>query len=586
MLTADGAAEPLTRDTLVEESSTSRFPSLVATNAHVSEHTALTRSLPSQGRRERRGAVNPGGRNPRDERQQRRARRQLGGAQQHTGRRRAARYQQLSVVTEAQRRLRLPGLNRQVARVGERMASFGALLVSLQASALPHLTGSATVPSVTSQGEGAEPSQSITINENEGRPQASARSLAVPEQAAGHLVLGLLRNRRTDDIDGLRTPRARRLLAQLRRHLVCGSCFAGVSVLVGAWLFVRASIVLVASRGSECEGHMRSWLLMLVCFQVSGPLSVPVAAVVRRCSPHWGRLLLQFTWPISLIVLFAWTLIAVMCLSPPPTCKPLRSLPGKAVALQSTSLLCLVISFVYLLAAHPIILRLNDLVSRGGVLSEAASVAAEIPTGELPPKEECSICLGGAEDSEDEIQQVTEPLSGANRSQGSFCSLASEEDLERGQALQTIDLEADSPTLDMPATAKTRPPWRRLKCGHRFHEQCLFQWLRKAKRCPLCRCHMREVPAWRRNQLADTAATSSNSATSQAASSTSVTTLQHGDPSDASVESSGSADARPMTVMVAMTASSSCSSSDIVRSSSHVYSDSPSGCESQKGESS
>jgi hypothetical protein len=52
---------------------------------------------------------------------------------------------------------------------------------------------------------------------------------------------------------------------------------------------------------------------------------------------------------------------------------------------------------------------------------------------------------------------------------------------------------------------KARPPWRRLRCGHRFHEACLFTWLRKAKRCPICRTHIREVPAWRRSEAASSA---------------------------------------------------------------------------------
>jgi hypothetical protein len=67
---------------------------------------------------------------------------------------------------------------------------------------------------------------------------------------------------------------------------------------------------------------------------------------------------------------------------------------------------------------------------------------------------------------------------------------------------------------------RPRPPWRRLRCGHQFHEQCLFQWLRKAKRCPICRCHMRDVPVWRRSQrtpaVASSASSASNSMVTQA----------------------------------------------------------------------
>jgi len=34
-------------------------------------------------------------------------------------------------------------------------------------------------------------------------------------------------------------------------------------------------------------------------------------------------------------------------------------------------------------------------------------------------------------------------------------------------------------------TPQTR--WRSLRCGHHFHEACLLEWLRRARRCPLCR---------------------------------------------------------------------------------------------------
>jgi len=29
--------------------------------------------------------------------------------------------------------------------------------------------------------------------------------------------------------------------------------------------------------------------------------------------------------------------------------------------------------------------------------------------------------------------------------------------------------------------------WRRLPCGHNFHETCIFEWLRKSEQCPVCR---------------------------------------------------------------------------------------------------
>lgn len=37
-----------------------------------------------------------------------------------------------------------------------------------------------------------------------------------------------------------------------------------------------------------------------------------------------------------------------------------------------------------------------------------------------------------------------------------------------------------------------KPQWRRLRCGHHFHERCIFKWLRKAQQCPMCRRHVCE----------------------------------------------------------------------------------------------
>jgi len=38
--------------------------------------------------------------------------------------------------------------------------------------------------------------------------------------------------------------------------------------------------------------------------------------------------------------------------------------------------------------------------------------------------------------------------------------------------------------------ATIEPQWCRLSCGHRFHEACVFEWLLKVPRCPVCRCHL------------------------------------------------------------------------------------------------
>jgi len=42
------------------------------------------------------------------------------------------------------------------------------------------------------------------------------------------------------------------------------------------------------------------------------------------------------------------------------------------------------------------------------------------------------------------------------------------------------------------SSCKARPPWCKLRCGHAFHQDCIFEWLQKAQRCPICRCHVIE----------------------------------------------------------------------------------------------
>lgn len=39
-----------------------------------------------------------------------------------------------------------------------------------------------------------------------------------------------------------------------------------------------------------------------------------------------------------------------------------------------------------------------------------------------------------------------------------------------------------------------RLPWRRMRCGHAFHEHCIHTWLRKAQHCPVCRSPT--APSW------------------------------------------------------------------------------------------
>eukprot|EP00401_Gymnodinium_catenatum_P032765 CAMPEP_0117522158 /NCGR_PEP_ID=MMETSP0784-20121206/34062_1 /TAXON_ID=39447 /ORGANISM="" /LENGTH=255 /DNA_ID=CAMNT_0005318219 /DNA_START=201 /DNA_END=968 /DNA_ORIENTATION=- len=51
--------------------------------------------------------------------------------------------------------------------------------------------------------------------------------------------------------------------------------------------------------------------------------------------------------------------------------------------------------------------------------------------------------------------------------------------------------------MDCPICLEAGTPrnarWRNLPCMHVFHEQCLLNWLQKARRCPICRLDLREA---------------------------------------------------------------------------------------------
>uniref|UniRef100_A0A7S2JW75 RING-type domain-containing protein n=1 Tax=Zooxanthella nutricula TaxID=1333877 RepID=A0A7S2JW75_9DINO len=76
---------------------------------------------------------------------------------------------------------------------------------------------------------------------------------------------------------------------------------------------------------------------------------------------------------------------------------------------------------------------------RGGCLAVRRIPAAEAPA----QPDECPICLGSCEEDDD----------------GS-------------------------------AVGGRRPHWCQLHCGHRFHEQCIYAWLWRTQRCPVCRAHL------------------------------------------------------------------------------------------------
>jgi hypothetical protein len=59
---------------------------------------------------------------------------------------------------------------------------------------------------------------------------------------------------------------------------------------------------------------------------------------------------------------------------------------------------------------------------------------------------------------------------------------------------------ADVPTDTACAVCQERgedaeEQWRKLYCGHFFHNQCIVQWFERGAFCPVCRADVREPPA-------------------------------------------------------------------------------------------
>jgi len=111
--------------------------------------------------------------------------------------------------------------------------------------------------------------------------------------------------------------------------------------------------------------------------------------------------------------------------------------------------LCMVCAFALVgrrasaLSLKQVMVFILDCLQLGGKGLDVLSGLSRVPPAEAPQADDCAICLGSCEDDCD----------GARR-----------------------------------------PAWRRLQCGHAFHEQCVHQWLRKAQQCPVCRSPT--TPAW------------------------------------------------------------------------------------------
>mmetsp|Transcript_40434 Transcript_40434/g.93944 ORF Transcript_40434/g.93944 Transcript_40434/m.93944 type:complete len:218 (+) Transcript_40434:2-655(+) len=111
----------------------------------------------------------------------------------------------------------------------------------------------------------------------------------------------------------------------------------------------------------------------------------------------------------------------------------------QALAMQVTVVLLLSFTGSYVKSTRLLFARVSTSLVHRGLLSRSPGLAAAVPQGSVPAGHECVICLGSCEEE---------------------------------------------------CRGKSSPRWCRLKCGHHFHEDCIFEWLWKVQRCPVCRCNV------------------------------------------------------------------------------------------------
>jgi hypothetical protein len=109
--------------------------------------------------------------------------------------------------------------------------------------------------------------------------------------------------------------------------------------------------------------------------------------------------------------------------------------------------------------------------ARRRLLKEFNELAALVGYGDFPDGEECVICLGSCEDDPELLYGVHDCRS---QSKAMMVQMGPS-NCHGEEACKSLGL----------------PRWRRLKCGHHFHETCIFEWFKRAKQCPVCRRHLK-----------------------------------------------------------------------------------------------
>merc|ERR1719440_214410 len=133
----------------------------------------------------------------------------------------------------------------------------------------------------------------------------------------------------------------------------------------------------------------------------------------------------------------------------------------QALLVRVMVVLCMVFFGTHIVSARSFLNFLESMLAYRGLLLEISEFATAVPPSEAPDADECVICLGSCED-DPQILHGVPGLQPACAEGGGCCSLK----------------------------CKGCPRWRRLRCGHHFHETCIFEWLRKSRQCPVCRRHL------------------------------------------------------------------------------------------------
>jgi len=148
-----------------------------------------------------------------------------------------------------------------------------------------------------------------------------------------------------------------------------------------------------------------------------------------------GFLCLQLVWPACMpsmtLLLLGWSLGGMLLLQEPPGCPELRAFGFEALVLQTVSAALLTTAGIAALTCRQIVQRLDTVLSNSGTDPDVLAVIPVMDSHNVTADQECVICLSREDDAD--------------------------------------------------------VRWRKLPCGHSFHELCLLEWLLKARRCPVCR---------------------------------------------------------------------------------------------------